>query len=66
MYVDSFCGIEQESFNFDVQQRFCVKNSNTIAPASDEFKNFPEHFFGENISALTLLIGENHAVPSYG
>lgn len=61
MYVDSFCGIEQESFNFDVQQRFCVKNSNTIAPASDEFKNFPEYFFGENISALTLLIGENGA-----
>ena len=61
MYVDSFCGIEQESFNFDVQQRFCVKNSNTIAPASDELRNFPEHFFGENISALTLLIGENGA-----
>ena len=61
MYVDSFCGIEQESFNFDVQQRFCVKNSNTIVPASDELKNFPEHFFGENISALTLLIGENGA-----
>ena len=61
MYVDSFCGIEQESFNFDVQQRFCVKNSNTIFPTSDELKNFPEHFFGENISALTLLIGENGA-----
>lgn len=61
MYVDNFCGIEQESFNFDVQQRFCVKNSNTIVPASDELKNFPEHFFGENISALTLLIGENGA-----
>lgn len=61
MYVDNFCGIEQESFNFDVRQRFCVKNSNTIVPASDEFKNFPTHFFGDNISALTLLIGENGA-----
>lgn len=61
MYVDSFCGIEQESFNFDMQQRFCVKNSNTIVPASDKLENFPEHFFGENISALTLLIGENGA-----
>ena len=61
MYVDNFCGIKQESFNFDVQQRFCVKNSNTIVPASDELKNFPKHFFGENISALTLLIGENGA-----
>lgn len=61
MYVDSFCGIEQESFNFDVQQRFCVNNGNTIAPASDELQNFPKHFFGENISALTLLIGKNGA-----
>lgn len=61
MYVDNFCGIEQESFNFDVEQRFCVKNSNTIVPASSELKNFPKHFFGENVSALTLLIGENGA-----
>ncbi len=61
MYVDSFCGIERQSFNFDVQQRFCVNNGNTIAPASDELLNFPKHFFGENISALTLLIGENGA-----
>ena len=61
MYVDSFCGIEQESFNFDVQQRFYVKNSNTIVPASDGLKNFPKHFFGANVSALTLLIGENGA-----
>lgn len=61
MYVDSFCGIEHESFNFDVKQRFYVNKGNTIVPASDEFKNFPKHFFGENISALTLLIGENGA-----
>lgn len=61
MYVDNFCGFERESFNFDVQQRFCVKNSNTIVPASDGLEIFPTHFFGENVSALTLLIGENGA-----
>lgn len=61
MYVGSFCGIEHESFNFDVKQRFYVNKGNTIVPASDELKNFPKHFFGENISALTLLIGENGA-----
>ena len=61
MYVDNFCGFEQESFNFDLKQRFCVKNSNTIVPASDGLEIFPTHFFGENVSALTLLIGENGA-----
>lgn len=61
MYVDSFCGIEHESFNFDVKQRFYVNSGDAIVPAFDELKNFPKHFFGENISALTLLIGENGA-----
>lgn len=61
MYVDNFCGLEKECFNFDIKSRFVVSGAGdlSIRKVSDGLDGFPDDFFGENISALTLLIGEN-------
>jgi len=62
MYVDNFFGIEHESFNFDIKRRFRINRAtNTIYSCPEEIKYVSETFFGEKISALTLLIGDNGA-----
>lgn len=60
MYIDNYCGFMNESFNFDVKRRFQV-NNDTICSCPEAMKDFPDNFFGEKISALTLLIGDNGA-----
>lgn len=62
MYIDNYCGFRNESFNFDVKRRFQVNcEKNTICSCPEAMKDFPDNFFGEKISALTLLIGDNGA-----
>ena len=68
MYVDDFCGIKEESFNFYIKRRYTIeKNKNKISRKSaEEIKDFSNNFWGidesrTNVSAVTLLIGENGA-----
>ena len=67
MYVADYCGFVDESFNFDLCDRYAfseISGIPTVRKSSDNLD--PEywrdaHFFGPGISALTLLIGENGA-----
>lgn len=61
MYVDDFCGIKEESFNFSVERRYTIKKGKINRKSDEEIEGFPKDFWGDNISALTLLIGENGA-----
>lgn len=62
MYVDNYCGFVSESFNFDIKRRFRFdRRKNAICPCPEKIEGFPDNFFGEKISALTLLIGGNGA-----
>lgn len=66
MYVENFCGLEHMGFNFAMYPRFLMSESSNkytlrmekTVTQYDEYWN-DHSFFGENISALTLLIGEN-------
>lgn len=61
MYIDSFCGFKEESFNFYIERRYVVKEGEIRRKGEEEIKNFPNDFWAKNISAVTLLIGENGA-----
>lgn len=59
MYVDDFCGIKEESFNFDIETRYTIKKGKINRKSDEEIEGFPKNFWGKNVSAVTLLIGEN-------
>lgn len=59
MYVDDFCGIKEESFNFSIERRYIIKKGKIDRKSDEEIKDFPKDFWGDNVSAVTLLIGEN-------
>lgn len=61
MYVDDFCGIKEESFNFSIERRYTIKKGEISRKSEDEIEGFPKDFWGDNVSAVTLLIGENGA-----
>lgn len=61
MYVDDFCGIKEESFNFDIKRRYMISKGVLSKKNDEENTDFPDDFWGDNVSALTLLIGENGA-----
>lgn len=61
MYVDDFCGIKEESFNFTVKRRYMISKGVLSRKDDEENADFPDDFWGDNVSALTLLIGENGA-----
>lgn len=61
MYVDDFCGIKKESFNFCIKRRYMFSEGKISRKSGEEIKDFPEDFWGKNVSAVTLLIGENGA-----
>lgn len=62
MYVDNYYGFVSESFNFDIKRRFRFDHEkNTIYFCLETTEGLPGDFFGEKISALTLLIGDNGA-----
>lgn len=61
MYVDDFCGIKKESFNFYIERRYTIKEDKISRKSDEEIKGFPNDFWGDNVSAVTLLIGENGA-----
>lgn len=61
MYVDDFCGIKEESFNFYIERRYEIKKGRIRRKSDEEIENFPNDFWAKNISAVTLLIGENGA-----
>lgn len=61
MYVDDFCGIKEESFNFTVKRRYMISKDVLSRKVDEENADFPDDFWGDNVSALTLLIGENGA-----
>ncbi len=61
MYVDDFCGIKKESFNFFMERRYMIKRGKISRKSDEELKGLPTHFWGDNVSAVTLLIGENGA-----
>lgn len=61
MYVDDFCGIKKESFNFNIEKRYMIKKSKISTKSDDEIKGFPKNFWGDNVSAVTLIVGENGA-----
>lgn len=59
MYVEDFCGIKKESFNFDIETRYTIKEGKIRRKSDEEIEGFPKNFWGKNVSAVTLLIGEN-------
>lgn len=66
MYVENYCGLHQVGFNFDLCDRYAVEpdEEDKLHLKSDvgalREHDWPEtRFFGENISSVTLLIGEN-------
>lgn len=60
MYVENYCGIYNTSFNFDANRRYDFLISEVGVEVNyDERNDLPEDFWGNNISAVTLLIGEN-------
>lgn len=61
MYVDDFCGIKEESFNFYIERRYTIKKGRISRKHDEEIKGLPNDFWGDNVSAVTLLIGENGA-----
>ena len=61
MYVDDFCGIKKESFNFYMERRYTIKKGKISRKSDEEIKGLPIDFWGDNVSAVTLLIGENGA-----
>lgn len=61
MYIDSFCGFKEESFNFYIERRYEIKKGEIRRKGEEEIENFPNDFWEKNISAVTLLIGENGA-----
>lgn len=61
MYIDSFCGFKEESFNFCIERRYEIKKGEIRRKGEEEIENFPNDFWEKNISAVTLLIGENGA-----
>ncbi len=61
MYVDDFCGIIEESFNFYIERRYTIKTGKISRKSDEEIRGFPNDFWGDNVSAVTLLIGENGA-----
>lgn len=61
MYVDDFCGIKEESFNFYIERRYTIRKGKISRKRDEEIIDFPTDFWGDNVSAVTLLIGENGA-----
>ncbi len=61
MYVDDFCGIKKESFNFHIERRYTIRKDKISRKRDEEIIDFPTDFWGDNVSAVTLLIGENGA-----
>lgn len=61
MYIDDFCGFKEESFNFYIERRYTFEEGRISRKNDEEIKNFPNNFWGNNVSAVTLLIGENGA-----
>ena len=61
MYVDDFCGIKEESFNFHIERRYTIRKGKISRKRDEEIIDFPTDFWGDNVSAVTLLIGENGA-----
>lgn len=62
MYVDDFCGMKEESFNFYIKRRYIIQKGKISRKNDEEIEEFPDDFWGKNnISAVTLLIGENGA-----
>lgn len=66
MYVDDFCGIKGESFNFYIERRYSIEKGRISRKSDEEIEGFPKYFWGingskTNVSAVTLLIGENGA-----
>lgn len=66
MYVEDYWHFHQTGFNFDLCKRFAVQTvegkPQSLVESSDSLKGNgweTTRFFGENISAMTLLIGEN-------
>lgn len=61
MYVDDFCGIKKENFNFYIKRRYTINKGKISRKSDEEIKDLPNDFWGNNVSAVTLLIGENGA-----
>lgn len=61
MYVDDFCGFKEESFNFYTERRYVIEKGKIRRKSDEEIENFPNDFWKNNVSAVTLLIGENGA-----
>ena len=66
MYVEDFLGFHQQSFNFAMAPRFqmLARGEERILQRAEPLTQLEDYwedhsFFGENITALSLLIGEN-------
>lgn len=66
MYVEDFLGFHQQSFNFAMAPRFqmLVRGEERILQRAEPLTQLEDYwenhsFFGKNITALSLLIGEN-------
>lgn len=65
MYIEDYWDFHKTGFNFDLNKRFAVKTRGEkleLVESNDELRENgweKTRFFGENISSMTLLIGEN-------
>lgn len=62
MYLADSSGIQEEGFHFSTKEQFCVKKDNDghLVLKKDRDKSaLPDNFWGEKISDVNLLIGDN-------
>lgn len=62
MYIGDSYGIQEEEFNFSTKEQFCVKKENnkySISKMKMDKNLLPNNFWGEKISDVNLLIGDN-------
>lgn len=62
MYIGNSYGIQEEEFNFSTIEQFCLKKVNnvySILKTKRSENTTPSDFWGEKISDVSLLIGDN-------
>lgn len=61
LYVDGYHNFRGAEFNFSQDVRLRFEKGTIIVTESDEHRRLPEKFWGENISNLSMIVGNNGA-----